>query len=96
MVRFQLGIGTTTLTLAAEAQRHAAQVQQEYQALFETPAGDPDAVLRWRNRAMRFVLSSETDSTCGEPAGSEKQPLSPGKQCWCTTLHAVCVFLQDS
>ena len=36
-------------------------MQQEYQALFESPAGDPDAVMRWRNRALRFVLASDSD-----------------------------------
>ena len=49
-----------------------AQVQQEYHALFETPEGDPDAVMRWRNRAMRFVLSAETCATSGKAAVSNK------------------------
>ena len=39
----------------------ALQVQQEYHDLFETPAGDPEAVMRWRNRALRFVLAPELD-----------------------------------
>lgn len=56
------------------------EVQQEYHALFETPAGDPDAVLRWRNRAMRFVLSSETHGTCPTQAGSHTPLSSPGNK----------------
>ena len=38
------------------------QVQQEYHMLFETPAADPDAVNRWRNRALRFVLPPDTNA----------------------------------
>lgn len=39
-----------------------AQVQQEYHVLFETPAADPDAVTRWRNRALRFVLPPDSNA----------------------------------
>lgn len=30
--------------------------------LFETPAADPDAVNRWRNRALRFALPSNSNA----------------------------------
>ena len=40
----------------------AVQVQQEYHALFEVPAADSDAVMRWRNRALRFVLTPHPDA----------------------------------
>ncbi|KAL0049516.1 hypothetical protein WJX82_003996 [Trebouxia sp. C0006] len=38
------------------------EVQQEYHVLFETPAADPDAVNRWRNRALRFALPSNSNA----------------------------------
>lgn len=38
------------------------QVQQEYHSLFESNTGDPETVTRWRNRALRFVLPSDSAS----------------------------------
>ncbi|DBA90260.1 TPA: hypothetical protein ACH3X1_003553 [Trebouxia sp. C0004] len=38
------------------------EVQQEYHMLFETPAADPDAVTRWRNRALRFILPANPNA----------------------------------
>lgn len=52
----------------------AAQVQQEYHMLFETPAADPEAVTRWRNRALRFVLPSDSSApdVVSEPAADQQ------------------------
>ena len=36
------------------------QVQAEYRDLFDASATDPEAVLRWRNRALRFVLPPDS------------------------------------
>ena len=59
-------------------------MRQEYHELFETPAGDPDAVMRWRNRALRFVLASDSDlpETC--QAGRSKPDHPSGKSCACS------------
>ena len=46
------------------------QVQQEYHALFEMPAADSDAVMRWRNRALRFVLTPQPDA----PGVTDRHP----------------------
>ena len=46
-------------TISAVSTDWPVQVQQEYRDLFETSAADPEALLRWRNRALRFVLPSE-------------------------------------
>ena len=75
--------------------RHAAQVQQEYHALFETSAGDPDAVMRWRNRAMRFVLSSETDPAYAHQADSKRQS-SSGSECVCVHTRCTCISTKQS
>lgn len=76
---------------------HAAQVQQEYHALFETSDGDPDAVMRWRNRAMRSVLPPETGAKSANQADINRPHSSSGQECasrcirlaftWVCTFH---------
>ncbi|KAL0042506.1 hypothetical protein WJX79_001762 [Trebouxia sp. C0005] len=50
------------------------EVQQEYHMLFETSAADPEAVTRWRNRALRFVLPSDSSApdVVSEPAADQQ------------------------
>ncbi len=55
------------LLLCLSASVLVLQVQHEYDMLFETAAADPEAVLRWRNRALRFVLPpAGNDATAGQ------------------------------
>ncbi len=51
--------------------------------LFETPAADPDAVTRWRNRALRFVLPPDSNApdVVNEPAAGDQSEGEDMKQC---------------
>ena len=61
----------------------AAQVQQEYHMLFETPAAEPDAVTRWRNRVLRFVLPPEPNApeVVNKPAAGKESEGEVTRQC---------------
>ena len=69
----------------------AAQVQQEYHMLFETPAADPDAVTRWRNRALRFVLPSDSNApdVVSKPAAGDQSEGEDVRQ-WQKQAAACC------
>ena len=55
------------------------QVQAEYRDLFETTASDTEALLRWRNRALRFVLTPDSSTSNSGKAGTSSNCSQEGK-----------------
>ena len=71
----------------------AFQVQQEYDVLFDSNTGDPEAVARWRNRALRFVLPSDGDL----PDGTNHPTLSmPVQGVGLPKLQSCVIWLQTA
>ena len=76
------------------------QVQQEYHELFETSNVDPAAVLRWRNRALRFVLNP--DASASTQSNTDTAAIgwqTVGKAAWAinqsaNSKHRFCLCLQ--